>query len=305
MKTDDFGNRMKAYEAIETRRTFIPLLPIYARLDGRSFHSFTNGLARPYDVNITQAMLHTAKYLVEHTQARIAYTQSDEISLVWLQDFFDSELLFARRIQKLNSTLAAIATAAFNHFCFVNPTLKSRAALMPPTFDCRTFQLPNKTEAANAFLWREQDATKNAISMAARSFYPHKTLLGKTGPEMQELIFQKGQNFNDYPPFFKRGTFLRKITVERPFTPEELAAIPEKYRPPTTTLVKRSKIVELDMPPFARVLNREAVIFDKATPITPLPDTNTTSTAPTTATTTATIDYPPPPATGPAPANLD
>lgn len=265
---DDFGDRMKRYEAAETERSFMPLLPVYARIDGRCFSAFTRGLDRPFDLRVTRAMVETAKFLVGETHARIGYTQSDEISLVWLQERYDSEVFFGGKVQKLTSVLAALATAKFNHLCMGEAALAERAREQLPVFDCRVFQLPNRTEAANAFLWREKDATKNAISMAARHFYPHGELHGKTSAEMQELIFLKGQNFNDYPAFFKRGTFVRRVTVERPFTGDELARIPQRHRPAPGSLVSRSALVELDMPIFTRVANREAVVFDGADPVT-------------------------------------
>ena len=74
-------------------------------------------------------------------------------------------------------------------------------------------------------------ATKNAISMAAQSMFSHKELIGKHGPEMQEMMWQKGVNFNDYPAFFKRGTFVRRVRRTRELTAAELRAIPEKFRP--------------------------------------------------------------------------
>lgn len=114
------------------------------------------------------------------------------------------------------------------------------------------------------FLWREMDATKNAISMAARSVYSHAALDHKTGSEMQEMLFAKGINFNDYPAFFKRGTFVRRSTVERIFTEEELARIPEKHRPLPDATCVRAHITPLDMPRFSKVTNREAVIFEGA-----------------------------------------
>ncbi len=52
---DDFGDRMKRYEAAETARCFMPLLPIYARIDGRCFSSFTQSMKRPYDERITSS----------------------------------------------------------------------------------------------------------------------------------------------------------------------------------------------------------------------------------------------------------
>lgn len=267
MSKDNFGDRMKAYEAAETERYFMPLLPVYARIDGRCFSGFTAGMARPYDTNVTRCMIDTTKYLVEETHARIGYTQSDEISLVWCQDEYDSEIFFNGKVQKLCSILAALTSVKFNQLCSYT-MLAEKAVKMLPVFDCRVFQLPNRVEAANAFLWREKDATKNAISMAARSFYSHKALHGKSSSEMQEMIFQKGQNFNEYPAFFKRGTFMRRIVEERPFTEDELAKIPEAHRPASDTLVKRSRVVELDMPIFTKILNRVEVIFDGANPIT-------------------------------------
>lgn len=267
MSKDDFGDRMKRYEVAEAERRFMPLLPIYARIDGRCFSAFTLGLDRPFDLRITRAMIETTKFLVEQTQARIGYTQSDEISLVWLQDRYDSEVFFTGRIPKLTSVLASLASVKFNYVCLANETLRERTQQAMPVFDCRLFQLPNRTEAANVFLWREMDATKNAISMAARSFYSHKELHGRSGSAMQEMIFQKGQNFNDYPACFKRGTFVRRMTEQRPFAPDELTRIPEQHRPAPGTLVARSRVVELEMPRFAQVSNREAVLFDGAAPL--------------------------------------
>lgn len=136
-------------------------------------------------------------------------------------------------------------------------------------FDCRVWNVPNKDEAANTILWREKDATKNSISMAARHYYSHKELHGKSGPEMQELLFSKGVNWNDYPPFFKRGTFIQARNIEREFTDEELFALPEVARSRMIgSVIKRRDIVELEMPPFTKVTNRAGVVFFGEDPTT-------------------------------------
>lgn len=261
---DSLGDRMKMYEARESDRRFLPLCPVYARIDGRNFTAFTRGMSRPYDQMMTEAMIATTEALVEETHARIGYTQSDEISLVWLAERSDSSIFFDHRVAKMTSVLASFATAAFAGALIS----ANRAGLLAklPHFDCRVFQLPNKTEAANVFLWREQDATKNAISMAARAHYSHKELDRKNGAQMQEMLFAKGVNFNDYPAFFKRGTFVRRETVWREFTAGELASIPEGHRPATGSTVQLSVVRRMDMPRFGGVTNREAVIFDGAAP---------------------------------------
>lgn len=261
---DSLGDRMKAYEEREAGRRFLPMLPVYARIDGRNFSAFTRGMDRPFDADMSEAMIRTAEALIEETHARIGYTQSDEISLVWLAARYDSSIFFDYRIAKMTSILASYATAAFSA-ALQTPTMTSYATRFPH-FDCRIFQLPNLTEAANVFLWREQDATKNAISMAARAVYSHKELDHKSGPEMQEMLFAKGINFNDYPASFKRGVFVRRETVWREFTEAEVARIPEAHRPPPGEKIQRSIIRRLEIPPFSRVVNREAVIFDGAEP---------------------------------------
>lgn len=260
----NLGNRMKAYEAHETERYFLPLLPVYARVDGRSFSKFTCNMARPYDKCMSDVMIEVTKALVAETHACIGYTQSDEISLCWYPESYGSEIFFAGRIFKMTASLAALASVHF---------LREALRVWPekcngnklPTFDARVFQMPTLEECANAFLWRERDATKNAISMAAQSVYSHKELHKKTGTDMQEMLFQKGINFNDYPASFKRGTFIRKVNVEKTLTEEELARIPEKHRP--TEPVIRSEYQTIDMPPFGKVSNRVGVIFHKEDPI--------------------------------------
>lgn len=261
---DALGDRMKGYEARESERRFLPMLPVYARIDGRNFSAFTRDMQRPYDERMVECMIRTTEALIEETHARIGYTQSDEISLVWQADRADSSIFFDHRAAKMTSVLASYATAIFagEVAYHLGPLYTARR----PHFDCRVFQLPTRAEAANAFLWREQDAMKNAVSMAARAVYSHKALDHKSGPEMQEMLFAKGINFNDYPPFFKRGTFVRREPIWREFTAEELAAIPEQHRPEPGEKVQRSQIVRLDMPRFGSVTNREAVIFDGAVP---------------------------------------
>jgi len=134
-----------------------------------------------------------------------------------------------------------------------------------PTFDCRVFNLPTLEESANAFLWRELDATKNAISMASSVYFSPKQLHGKSGKEKQEMLFQEHNiNFNDYPSFFKRGTFLRRVTEEQYLSDEELAKIPERHRPEGAII--RSRIVDLKMPRMLSIINRVGVLFNGEDP---------------------------------------
>lgn len=267
MKNDSLGDRMKRYEAAETERRFMSLLPIYARLDGRSFSRFTRGMERPYDEGMSNCMIDTTKYLVEQTHASVGYTQSDEISLVWANDKIDSEMFFDGKVHKLTSLLAAMATAKFGQLALDIFPERTRKAI--PTFDARVFQLPSLTEASNAILWRVNDAVKNSISMAAQTYYSHTELHGKSGKDKHELLHAKGVNWNDYPRFFKEGTFIKRVVRQTFLEPHELPLLmhPKAVEKLLSEGVSRSFYEVMAWPAFKTIANREAVLFTDASPI--------------------------------------
>lgn len=262
---DGLGSRMKEYEMVETGRRFLPMLPIYARIDGKCFSKFTRNMERPYDVNMSNCMIDTTSVLVEKTGALVGYTQSDEISLLWYTDNIESQIFFDRRIQKMVSVLASMTTSLFTFEAMKYWPTHTQNNM--PLFDCRVFQLPTQEEATNVFLWRELDATKNAVSMAARSMFSHNAIMNKNGKEMQEMMWSEfNVNFNDYPSFFKRGTFIQRRKVFKELSTDVLERIPDKHRP--VGPIERSETVILKMPPFNKVINRTDVLFNGAEPST-------------------------------------
>ncbi len=66
-------------------------------------------------------------------------------------------------------------------------------------------------EVTNYFLWRQQDATKNSISMVAQAHFRHSELEGLNGNQLQDKLFvEKGINWNDLPVWQKRGICITK-----------------------------------------------------------------------------------------------
>lgn len=221
------GDRMKFFESQETNRVFMPTLPTLARLDGRSFHTFTKGMKRPYDETMHNMMVETTKYLVHNTSAIIGYTQSDEITLMWHNDNPNSQIFFNGKVIKMVSALAASSSVKFNQLVAQHyPQYSERM----PTFDARVWQVPNIDEAMNVFLWRERDCTKNSISMAAQSMFSQKQLHGKHGNDMLDMMLnEKGINWNDYPSWCKRGSYVKKVNVEFPATDDKPSYIRSQY----------------------------------------------------------------------------
>lgn len=258
------GDRMKWYEK-RYAHVVMPMIPVMARIDGRGFSKFTSGLAKPYDERMSQLMIDTTKFLVDQTNARCGYTQSDEITLVWMAEDPDAELFFGGKLLKMTSVVGSLATAYFNKQ--LPSKIPEKAGLMP-VFDNRVWEVPVDFEAVNCFLWREQDAVRNSIQSAARAHFSHAECMNKNTSELQEMLFQKGVNWNDYPRFFKRGTYVRRRVVERKFTTEELKNLPEKHeaRRYPNAAIRRTVVMEEDFPPLSKIINRNQVILDGEDP---------------------------------------
>lgn len=200
------GDRMKRYEA--TTRTLLPRRT-YAiiRVDIRAARSYLRGAIKPFDEAFMADMDAVAEALcAEVSGAAFAYTQSDEISIL-ITDFgsHGTEPWFGGVAAKQQSVSASLATAVLNE-------RRAGRAL----FDSRAFTISDPVEVANYFLWRQRDAVRNSISMAAQAVFPHKRLHGVNSGGMQELLWaEKGINWNDYPDGCKRGRVAVREVGER------------------------------------------------------------------------------------------
>jgi len=207
----------------------------------------------------------STRYLVEQSGARIGYTQSDEISLI-LYAGPESELFCGGRVQKLTSILASMCTAKFNSMA--HDRLPERSNYLA-LFDTRVWTVESLTEASNVILWRWLDAKKNSVSMACRHYYSHKQVLNKHEGDMIRMLSDKGVDWNQYPTFFKWGTFIRRGKVSRKYTCDEIDLLPINHdaRKNPDLIVERGTVETYEMPPFNRIQNREDVIFQGADPI--------------------------------------
>ena len=228
---DSLGDRMKQYEYV-TRNYLTRKLPVIIRCDGKAFHSFTRGLNKPFDDIFVRSMQDTMKYLCENVQGCVlGYTQSDEITLLLTDyDTLTTDAWFGYGVQKMCSVAASMATIAFsrafleNVWHYIEDTMDTNdrdvtyEAILTDKFstamfDARCFNIPEE-EVINCFIWRQQDATRNAIQMLGQCNFSHKELHGKSCNDIQDmLMLQKGINFNDMPTEFKRGVCCVKNRV--------------------------------------------------------------------------------------------
>ena len=241
-KKDSLGDRMKSNYENRSKTYLIRRQPVILRLDGKAFHTFTKGFKRPYDEVFHNVMNETMKYLCENIQGcKLGYTQSDEITLLLTDyDTLTTDAWFDYSVQKMCSIASSMATLMFNKMLAREiREMNKKYNVQSPTdfdegfdwqyhnklvdalekgamFDCRCFNIP-KEEVANCFIWRQQDATRNAIQMLGQTYFSRKELNGKSCNDIQDmLMLQKNINFNDMPTEFKRGICCVRKELQNP-----------------------------------------------------------------------------------------
>lgn len=190
---NNYENRSRYYL---TRRT-----PVIIRLDGKAFHTLTRKCDKPFDKTFMSVMVDVAIRLCKEIQgARLAYVQSDEISILLTDySYFATEAWFDYNIQKMTSISSAIASVAFTQL------FKQEGY-----FDSRVFNIPRE-EVVNYFIWRQKDWERNSLMMYARSVYSHKELYKKGKAELHEMLHAKSLNWaKDLTVREKNGSLIVK-----------------------------------------------------------------------------------------------
>lgn len=186
---DAAGDRYKKIE-LETRTTLTGGI-IVVRIDGKGFSKLTKKeFTKPFDGSFTEAMTETARQLcASDAPALVAYTQSDEISVVMTpgQDWFGNQ------VQKITSVIASMTTAFFNN----QVDLKHN----PAFFDARAFVLRDEADVDDYLAWRRADAARNSISMLAHHHYGSSGIKGVGTNELRRRLGGKWEQLPDSQRF--------------------------------------------------------------------------------------------------------
>lgn len=231
MKFDDLDKKMRVFETGHDH-CVLPGIYIVARLDGRNFTRLTkevHDFEAPFDERFRDAMVQTVEHLMGcGFRVTYGYTESDEISLLLDR----REKAFGRKTRKLNSVLAGEASAKFS-------LLLGGVGC----FDCRLSQLPTANDVVDYFRWRNEDAHRNALN--AHCYWSlrkegqdaneaTRALLNLSVADKNELLFQRGVNFNDLPSWQRRGIGIVWEEYEK-------AAVNEKTGQPVIATRRRLK----------------------------------------------------------------
>lgn len=136
---------------------------------------------------------------------------------------------FGRRVEKVLSTSAGLASAAF-----------TKEAALAGHFDSRVWLGAGLEEVVDYFSWRQADAARNGLNawcywtLRNQGVPPREAdsrLRHKSRSELNELLFAEGVNFNDVPTWQRRGTSLSWHEEERTgYNPVQQTATVAKRR---------------------------------------------------------------------------
>lgn len=259
MSVQKLGDRIKSmYEgrsaAYLPRRSYTII-----RIDGKNFSNYTRWLTKPFDVDLAADMDAVTETLCSEVMGcRMAYTQSDEISLV-LTDFeqANSDSWFDGNLQKTVSVAASIATAVFNR-----ARLLRVPSCSPAYFDARALSISDREEVINYLVWRQTDAVRNAVSSIARVALSHKEMDGVGLGDLRAILLERGVDVETFPQGFLNGRVVIKerysATTTNPMTGDHCEANRARWAAmPAKLFVENS--LPLDWiparPPFSRNSN--------------------------------------------------
>ncbi len=207
--TDSLGDRIKRYEQVTNYR-LTPRTPLFIRVDGKTFHTYTRNMEKPFDAKLIAAMVHATQQTAKQMSGfKLAYTQSDEATFLLIDyDGFDTQGWFDYELQKVVSITASTFTA------YLNATMSEGLNLA--VFDARAFTVP-ESDMANVFLWRQKDWARNSIQMLARAHFSHKELMGKKHAEIHEMLHTKGVNWALLNDQLKNGTYVTRDGLIRSY----------------------------------------------------------------------------------------
>lgn len=234
MDSNEFEAWMRRFEYFHALR-LMPDTWVVVRVDGRGFSKLTEkNFDKPFDIRFRDAITATAQAVFKEMQGVYAYTESDEISVLFKPNWD----LFDRELEKVVSVSAGIASAAF-----------SLAIGEAAHFDSRVWLGINRSLVIDYFRWRQSDAARCALNgwcywtlrQTGKSVNEAtETVLKKSVEFKNELLYDHGVNFNALPSWQRGGIGVYWEEYEK--------AGYDPVRKETVTAKRRRVKIDLDLP---------------------------------------------------------
>jgi len=241
-------SKFEYVKKFEESNSCLPNCWIVVRIDGRSFHRFSedHGYEKPNDKRGLSLMNKCATVVMEQFHdICIAYGESDEYSFV----FKRTSTQFSRRKSKLMTNIVSLFSSSFVFYWtnfFADTDLQ-----YPPMFDSRVVVYPALENIRDYLSWRQADCHINNLYNTCfwtlvnkgglSTTEAEKKLKGTLSGDKNEMLFTEFNiNYNTEPEFFKKGTTLIRDSYE------EIVSKKDKdgNRTSETAVRTRSKVAE-------------------------------------------------------------
>jgi len=193
-----------------------PDAPFFVRLDGRRFQAVSETVEaeKPFDKRFAQCLVASAKGVFQSGfNPALVYVASDELNVLFLY-----AVPFRRRVEKINSILAGIASSSFS----LN-TLKLFKKSLTASFDSRIV-ISSKEKIVEYLLWRQREAWRNHNNaygywlLRRRGHKPREAarmLKGLKTKGLHEMLFRNGVNLAQTPAWQRRGILVHREPYQK------------------------------------------------------------------------------------------
>ena len=208
---EKFNNLRGAFDTVLDKNKYIMMM-----LDGRSFSKvIKRDYELPFDDRFIDQMNQAAVEVMKGVQgAKLAYVQSDEISILLDSRNPESDAFFGGRIEKLLSIVPGIAAGTFNKLAMIRWIELGRDPMKypPVQFDAKVWTVDTPNDVIACLLYRQNDCVRNSIQQTAQTYIKkRKSLIGQSIEVQKErLIKEAGVDWDSFKEERKRGRIIMK-----------------------------------------------------------------------------------------------
>ncbi len=192
-----------------------PGTPFFVRLDGRRFQAISEkiGVEKPFDEGFSKCLTAAAVAVFQGFQPALVYVASDEINVLFLYT-----APFRRRVEKIDSVLAGLASSMFS----LN-VLKIFRKKMAVAFDSRIV-ISSSENILEYLSWRQLEAWRNHNNAYAYWILRKKgrkpseaaeMLKGLKTRELHDLLFRHGVNLARTPDWQRKGILIYREPYQK------------------------------------------------------------------------------------------
>ena len=228
---EKFNNLRGAFDIVVDKNKYIMMM-----LDGRSFSKMIKkDYELPFDDGFINQMNQAAIEVLKGAQgAKLAYVQSDEISILLDSRNPESEAFFGGRIEKLLSIVPGLAAGVFNKLAMIRWIEAGRDPrnYPPIQFDAKVWTVDTPNDVIACLLYRQNDCVRNSVQQTAQTYIKKKkSLLGQSiDVQKERLLKEAGVDWERFDEGKKRGRLIMKEY--------------ETYRKEVTTPLKERDVIE-------------------------------------------------------------